>query len=281
MSPNVPFSYVRSLEDKVEKMENLLRKVRAEVILCGRDINRLSQILPPEADLKEELEAVQTLPEDAPSMLPALVHSLGFEEPEVEDRDPALERNLEVFEEYVVGYRYYGKSSSLQFVQEALDAKAWQPGTLFNITSFNSFRPEFWEFRPWNNPYRYVSQGMNLKFPPGDLMPALIDGYFMYLNNFLPVLHRPTFDKSLREGLHYRNFQFGGVVLAVCALGSKYVDDPRVLIDGEQSKSSSGWKWIYQATSRRRSFPSLDPPNLYDAQFCCVSLIFPPLYTSF
>ncbi|SJL13472.1 uncharacterized protein ARMOST_16916 [Armillaria ostoyae] len=245
--------YVRSLEDKVEKMENLLRK-----------------ILPPEADLKEELEAVQTLPEDAPSMLPALVHSLSSEDPEVEDRDHALEKNLEEFEEYVVGYRYHGKSSSLQFVQEALDVKSWQPGTLFNIASFNSFRPEFWEFRPWNNPYRYVSQGMNLKFPPGDLMPTLIDAYFMYLNNFLPVLHRPTFDKSLREGLHYRNFQFGGVVLAACALGSKFVDDPRVLIDGEQSKSSSGWKWIYQVTSRRRSFPSLDPPNLYDAQLCCL-----------
>ncbi|KAK0184621.1 fungal-specific transcription factor domain-containing protein [Armillaria mellea] len=263
--------YVRSLEDRVEKMESLLRKVCAELIPCGgRDINRRSQILPPEADLKEELEAVQMLPEDATSMLPALVHSLGFEEPEVEDRDPALEKNLEEFEEYIVGYRYHGKSSSLQFVQEAMDVKAWQPGTLFNITSFPSFRPEFWEFRPWNNPHRYVPQGMNFKFPPGDLMPTLIDAYFMYMNNFLPLLHRPTFEKSLREGLHYRNFQFGGVLLVVCALGSRFVDDPRVLMEGEQSKASSGWKWIYQVTSRRRSFPSLDPPNLYDAQLCCL-----------
>ncbi|PBK81138.1 hypothetical protein ARMGADRAFT_1171526 [Armillaria gallica] len=46
-------------EDKVERMENLLRK-----------------ILPPEVDLKEELDAVQTLSEDASSMLPGGLDTL-------------------------------------------------------------------------------------------------------------------------------------------------------------------------------------------------------------
>ncbi|KAK0433515.1 hypothetical protein EV421DRAFT_1741501 [Armillaria borealis] len=77
------------------------------------------------------------------------------------------------------------------------------------------------------------------RFPLADIMPTLIDAYFMYLNNFLPVLHWPTFDKSLKEGLHYRKYQLGRVVLAVHALGSKYVYVPRVLIEGELSKSSS------------------------------------------
>ncbi|KAG7451956.1 uncharacterized protein BT62DRAFT_882141 [Guyanagaster necrorhizus] len=245
--------YVRSLEDKVEKMENLLRK-----------------ILPPEADLKEEIEAVQTLPEDAPSLLSTLVHSISLEEPEVEDRDHALERNLEEFQDYTFGYRYHGKSSSVQFLQEALDTKVWQPGTLYNANSFRSLRPDFWEFRPWNNPHRYVPQPTYFIFPPRDLMPKLVDAYFLYFNTFLPFLHRPTFDKSLKAGLHYRNSQFGAVVLVACAVGSKYVDDPRVLFEDEQSKRSSGWRWVHQVTSRRRAFPSLDPPNLYDAQLCCL-----------
>ncbi|KAK0209141.1 fungal-specific transcription factor domain-containing protein, partial [Desarmillaria ectypa] len=263
--------YVRSLEDKVEKMEILLRNVRSEVLSCGgRYMNRSSQILPLEANLKEELEAVQTLPEDAPSLLSAMVHSLSFEEPEIEDRDHALERNLEEFKDYVSGYRYHGKSSSIQFLQEALDTKAGQSGTLYDVTSFQHLRPEFWEFRPWNNPHRYVPQQTNFIFPPGDLMPKLIDAYFMYLNTFLPILHRPAFDKSLKEGLHYRNPLFGGVVLVVCALGSKHVDDLRVLFEGERSKWSSGWKWVIQVTSRCRAFPCLNPPNLYDAQFCCL-----------
>ncbi|KAK0466093.1 fungal-specific transcription factor domain-containing protein [Desarmillaria tabescens] len=249
----LPSSYIRSLEHKVKQMEDLLRK-----------------ILPPKADLKEELEAIQALPGHAPSMLSALVHSLSVEVPEVEDRDHALESNLEEFKDYILGYRYHGKSSSFQFIQEALDTKAGQSGTLYHVTNFTSLRAEFWDFRPWHNPHRYVPQGMDFKFPPGDLIPTLIDSYFMYFNTFLPILHRPTFDKSLKEGLHYKNYQFGGVVLIVCALGSKYVDDPRVLMEGEQSKWSNGWKWVAQVTSRRRAFPSLDPPNLYDTQSCCL-----------
>ncbi|KAK0466120.1 fungal-specific transcription factor domain-containing protein [Desarmillaria tabescens] len=245
--------YVRSLEHKVEKMEDLLRK-----------------ILPPKADLKEVLETIQTHPEDAPSMLSTWVHSLRLEEPEIEDRDHALERNLGEFKDYIFGYRYHGKSSCAQFVQEALDAKAEQPGTLYHVTKFTSLRAEFWEIRPWNNPHRYVPQGMDFRFPPGDLIPTLIDSYFTYFNTFLPILHRPTFDKFLREELHYRNHRFGGVVLTVCALGSKYVDDPRVLMEDEQSKWSNGWKWVAQVTSRSRAFPSLDPPNLYDTQVCCL-----------
>ncbi|KAK0437641.1 hypothetical protein EV421DRAFT_1714874, partial [Armillaria borealis] len=47
--------------------------------------------------------------------------------------------------------------------------------------------------------------------------------YFMYRNNFIPAIHQLMFEKSLREGLHYRKFQFGKVVLAVCALESNYV----------------------------------------------------------
>ncbi len=84
---NVPFSYAKSLEEKVEKMENLLRKVRGEVLRCdGRYQWTLANPSPGRI-----AEAIQTLPEDAPSMLPALVHSLSIEEPDVEERDHALE----------------------------------------------------------------------------------------------------------------------------------------------------------------------------------------------
>ncbi len=48
----------------------------------------------------------------------------------------------------------------------------------------------------------------------------------MYLKIFIPVIHRLIFEKFLREGLYYRKFQFGEVVLIACALGSKYVDGP-------------------------------------------------------
>ncbi|PBK94296.1 hypothetical protein ARMGADRAFT_1098961 [Armillaria gallica] len=53
---------------------------------------------PPIIPIEEELEAVQLLPEDALSVFPALVYSLGFEELEVEDHDYTLEGTLKEFE---------------------------------------------------------------------------------------------------------------------------------------------------------------------------------------
>jgi hypothetical protein len=47
---------------------------------------------------------------------------------------------------------------------------------------------------------------------------------------YLPLLHRPTFQNA--SGLHRVYLSFGAVVLLVCALGAKYSDDLRVLLDG-------------------------------------------------
>ncbi len=120
MTLNIPFSYARSSENDVEKMENLHRKVRAKSVWWKRYQPTLVDTLPG-SGFEGGAGAVQTLLENATSMLPSLVHSLSLK---VEDRDHALERNVEEFEEYVVGYRYHGKSGSLQFAQEAMVVKA-------------------------------------------------------------------------------------------------------------------------------------------------------------
>ncbi|KAK0224573.1 hypothetical protein EDD85DRAFT_940915 [Armillaria nabsnona] len=112
-------------EDKVERMENLLRR-------C----------LPPEADWKEELDAVQMLPEDA-------------SKPDVGDRDRAMERKPR-------GFRRVHTGLSISTESQAL---------------FKSFK------KPWISTWR-----------------SHADAYSVYLNNFLPVLSRSTFDKSV-EGI--------------------------------------------------------------------------------
>ncbi|KAJ7654343.1 hypothetical protein B0H17DRAFT_1099789, partial [Mycena rosella] len=38
----------------------------------------------------------------------------------------------------------------------------------------------------------------------------------------------------------------GSTVLAVCAVASKYSDDPRVLLEGTNTRLSSGWKYFCQ-----------------------------------
>lgn len=107
-------------------------------------------------------------------------------------------------------------------------------------------------------------------FPEPDLLRDLVDLYFEHVNLFLPLLHRPTFERSISEGLHLRNELFGANVLLVCANGSRFSDDPRVLLDGEQSRHSSGWRWFDQVQMVKKSF--LSPPTLYDLQFYSVSL---------
>jgi hypothetical protein len=81
------------------------------------------------------------------------------------------------------------------------------------------------------------------------------------------LVYRPGFEKSVREGLHLRDDGFAHLLLMICALGSPFVDDPRVLIDG--SPLSSGWKYLHQVPLVRKSL--LTPPTLYEMQICCVS----------
>lgn len=111
-------------------------------------------------------------------------------------------------------------------------------------------------------------------FPEPDLLEDLIELYFARMNIFLPLLHRPTLEEGLSKGLHLKDEGFGSVVLLMCAVGSRYSDDPRVFLENTQSEASAGWKWFDQVQMIRKSLMS--PPRLYDLQMYCVSNI--PLY---
>jgi hypothetical protein len=104
-------------------------------------------------------------------------------------------------------------------------------------------------------------------YPPDDLLPTLIDAYFACINVVIPLLHRPTFDRALAELAHHNHPGFGAVLLLVCAVGARFVDDERVLLDGA-SGLSAGWKWFNQVPLMRRSILAL--PGLHDLQICCV-----------
>jgi hypothetical protein len=101
-------------------------------------------------------------------------------------------------------------------------------------------------------------------------MVELVDLYFSHTNLLLPLLHRPTFDKGIKEGYHRQNSGFGATVLLVCATGSRYSTDPRVFLPDANSEHSAGWKWFDQVQIVPKS--RLAPPNLYDLQKYCVSV---------
>ncbi len=86
------------------------------------------------------------------------------------------------------------------------------------------------------------------------------------------MLHRPTFDKNIAEGLHLRDHNFGAALLLVLAIASRYSDDPRVFSD-PNAKLSSGWKFFEQVRIVKNAI--YESPSLYELQYYAASLIFP------
>ncbi|KAF9256384.1 hypothetical protein L218DRAFT_881828 [Marasmius fiardii PR-910] len=131
-------------------------------------------------------------------------------------------------------------------------------------------RPEFWNPFPWQVlPQR---QTVPFVFPEDDLLLDLVNIYFQNVNSFFPLLHRPTFERSIAEGLHLQNRSFGATVLAACAVASRHSSDPRNLCEGTTSVHSLGWKWFRQVPLVRESF--VEPPSLYDIQLCSISVFY-------
>ena len=98
-------------------------------------------------------------------------------------------------------------------------------------------------------------------------MARLIERYFQFTHHLYPILHRPTFEEYFAEGRHFREEGFAGVVLLVCALGARFVDDPRVFLDHPSKPRhphSAGWKWFNQVQLVRNV--ALADPTLFDLQ---------------
>jgi len=102
-------------------------------------------------------------------------------------------------------------------------------------------------------------------------MPSLIDAYFTQINYFLPLLHRPTFERHVAEGLHYEDGMFASVLLLVCSHGARFSDDPRVFPPGTTCPRSAGWIWFEQVKVLRRNL--YHRATLYELQMHVVSFL--------
>ncbi|KAJ7051553.1 fungal-specific transcription factor domain-containing protein [Mycena amicta] len=94
-----------------------------------------------------------------------------------------------------------------------------------NVLAWTSRRPQYWTFKPWEHT---TVRTHTYTFPPLTLMNELVDLYFAQVNMYLPLLHRPTFERGVRDGLFLRNDPFAATVLLVCAVASRWHADPRV-----------------------------------------------------
>ncbi|KAI0326454.1 hypothetical protein GY45DRAFT_1258946 [Cubamyces sp. BRFM 1775] len=290
-----PKGYVESLETRLEKMEKLLNK------LC------------PNADFTKELgghfdkDAWLHERNGEPSGAPAKSAAYGIPgqpstssmvaspppqpapaQVDSDDLDPSddeviAQRNIvQKLKRMSVNpsqMRYHGKSSSLLFIQTAMDLKheyaaIHLPTTVDQDAHNVLFRrhQQCWSLHPWLTSTVHDEIPPHKDFPPPDLMEELVDLYFKHMNCYMPLLHRPSFEQGIKEGLHLHDEGFGSTVLLVCANGSRFTNDPRVLLDGYDTTQSSGWKWFQQVQMVRKSL--LAPPRLYDLQIYALTASF-------
>ncbi|KAM5543320.1 hypothetical protein V8D89_003194 [Ganoderma adspersum] len=169
--------------------------------------------------------------------------------------------------------RYHGKSSNMMFLQTVIKQK--YPGSDRPKGSvIMSNRPDFANGPPVDYPIlksvaEKVERSPDRTFPPADLMEKLIDGYFDNLNMYLPLLHAPTFRRSVRDDVHLHEPAFGAVLLLVCATGSRWTDDPRVQTD---DGTTPGWCWFTQVDTVRWSI--FERPKVEDVQACALIALY-------
>lgn len=284
-----PKGYVESLENRLEKMEKLLQTLcpdgdfskelggsfDKESWYKGRsNANKLKTLGNSSTATSQHTPLATSSFDEAPSPADDGLHSSDDEYATISVTDELRQLSVERG-----NTRFFGKSSGVVLIQTAMDMKKEFTATNRGDDNpdspvpglLNARRPEFWHFEPWIIP-KFEDPEPNYQFPPSDLLVSLVDLYFINMNSFLPLLHRPTFEKSLREGLHYRDDGFGAVVLLVSSVGCRFSDDPRVILEGTNSTHSAGWAWFHQVQMIRRSLFS--PPSLYDLQVYCLSAIF-------
>ncbi|KAL0953207.1 hypothetical protein HGRIS_004462 [Hohenbuehelia grisea] len=276
-----PKGYVESLEGRLEKMEKLLHRLYPD-----RDFSReLETGIDPEkwpidgsfavAMNPKNPGAALSPPELATSAIRTMASSISI--PDEDDLGHlALSDNIRklAIDEHAE-QRFFGKSSGAMLIQTAVDLKHQftghgMPSEVRPGMMFASRRDEYWRHNPWET----FSQDATpeYSFPETDLIASLVDLYFANFNAYFPLLHRPTFERSVAEGLHLKDDGFAAVVILVCANGARFSDDPRILLDGNDSYHSCGWKWFAQVQMVRKSL--LTPPSLYDLQFHCLTVQF-------
>ncbi|KAJ7452985.1 fungal-specific transcription factor domain-containing protein, partial [Mycena galericulata] len=163
--------------------------------------------------------------------------------------------------------RFMGKSSGALFIKAATKLKE---GYTDESEWRSERRKEYWTSMPWKRTITQDSKPCYV-FPPPDVVSDLIELYFENMNVYLPLLHRPTFEHAVADNLHLRDDKFAANVLLVCAVASRFSNDPRVF--DADSPLKCGWKYFSQVSPAVEDLV-FATPTLYDLQYYCLAIQF-------
>ncbi|KAF9069865.1 fungal-specific transcription factor domain-containing protein [Rhodocollybia butyracea] len=169
--------------------------------------------------------------------------------------------------------RHYGMSSNFVLAQTIFEVD-FEHNIDIHLVLKRFERPLFWTINHWQSDTPFPIPDKPLVFPEDQLLQDLVSVYFSELDPYFPLLHRTTFEQNIRVGIHFHDRSFGKVVLAVCALASRCLNDPRNSIPGVPCPEFSvGWPWFKQiAVMQTTSF--IDPPKVYNLQLFVLSVLF-------
>ena len=106
-------------------------------------------------------------------------------------------------------------------------------------------------------------------FPDPDLIDSLVLLYFAHVNTYFPILHKPSFLRAINNNEHILDPNFGEVVLGVCALASRWSENPAVVLEADEFGHSAGWRWFRQIRLFKRITGR--PPSVHELQSNLVS----------
>ncbi|KAI0697710.1 fungal-specific transcription factor domain-containing protein [Cerioporus squamosus] len=260
--------YVEALEDRLKRMEGLVKKLysNAQTTEHPESDSSDGDPRPASGDVPVGAMAVFSLPSPSgPAAIPLYPPSLHKLTDHDSDELESSEDEAEISLGNAMGY--HGKSSNKDLILTLLDFKKG------DTAGKRGFPPKY-QKRPCMVPKPFelpiIIDGLDTvphkDFPEPDLMVRLIDAYFEHLNIYLPLLHRPTFEHDLQRGLHFRDRSFGTIVLVVCAIGCIWTEDPRIRTP--EVGSSAGWEWFDLVGHEQWSL--LTRPKLHDLQACAL-----------
>ncbi|XP_006459669.1 hypothetical protein AGABI2DRAFT_218980, partial [Agaricus bisporus var. bisporus H97] len=269
-------SYVESLENRLQKLEKLLKRVPNSSSNNNNTNNNNTNAN--DASTPTDNQSVHAFVDIMASILRR--YGTTYVQPPPDDDAQIIlsDHFKQLSVEQPKDYRFFGKSSGVMLIQTALELKNEYTGKRtwsMKPEDLSLKRDRFWTKPPWEEQtlISLTSTRPPYDFPESDLLHNLVDLYFKHVNIFMPLLHRPTFERAIKEGLHLQDPKFGANVLLVCANGARFCDDPREeRRNRRRNRHSSGWKWFEQVQMVRRTF--LTPSNLYDLQFYSLSVLF-------